>query len=374
MNSINNRSLFIAFLTIINWINVYCLDLYKIGGLRKNSHVDSALRNVPEWINEYIKWHGEQRLQKDPSTKYLVLACHRGFACGGLSDRLQSLPYFLLAAYKTKRLLFIKWEKFELSDFLTPPPGGLDWRLPSEIEIERPYSVPSCETHVGKCRNVWDLDQNKEVISVNSRHDLYADFKDEYFVSNLKPEGVYTDIMRIFFEPVTPLKMMIRKTMKKLGLRPRKYLAAHFRQRYPNLAHRRAGIEAQMSDDLRTTILDNSVSCVVHATGSKDMPVYFTSDKDQNVAYMLHQSRYAYNQETQVIGIESMFRKNLDEEYEGYEPEDFYPVFVDLYLMANSKCVSYGQGGYGRFAARIADEKCMIQHQELWEPLPCHSN
>jgi len=371
MKSIINRSLFSVILIIFDLINVNCEDFHQLDlRSRMSSPVRTALQNVPEWLNEYIKWHGEQRLQNDPSSKYLVLGCHKDYACGGLSDRLQSLPYFLLAANKTERLLFIKWEKFELTDFLTPPPGGLDWRLPDGIDIGKPHLVPS-----GRYPNVWDLDQNSKVLTVNSRQDLYLDFKDEYFVSNLKPKGIYNDIISILFQPVPPLRMMILKTMKQLGLREKQYLAAHFRDRYPNIENRKAGIKGlHMSADVKKTILDNSISCVVRAAGSKDLPVYFTSDKDENVKYMLHDSRYASKQENpiKVIGIESMLRKNLDEEYKIHKPEDFYPVFVDFYLMAYSKCVSYGQGGFGRFAGRVAGEECMVQYQKLWEPLPCN--
>ena len=113
--------------------------------------VQAALRIVPEWIRNYLAWHKEQRLHhlNDPDTKFLTVTCHKGYSCGGLSDRMRPLPYFILAANRTGRgaflqplnfiiktiiVLFIHWQKFSLEDFLVPPEGGLDWTLPKEFE------------------------------------------------------------------------------------------------------------------------------------------------------------------------------------------------------------------------------------------------
>jgi hypothetical protein len=38
------------------------------------------------------------------------------------------------------------------------------------------------------------------------------------------------------------------------------------------------------------------------------------------------------------------------EDWKSRPPSDFYSIFVDLYLMANGRCVTYGQGGFGQYA------------------------
>jgi len=90
------------------------------------SEVKEARDNVPGWLDDYVKWHQIQRrvnLYK-PETKFLIVACHKNHMCGGISDRLRPLPFFLMLAHKTNRVLLIKWQKFELEDFLVPPDGG----------------------------------------------------------------------------------------------------------------------------------------------------------------------------------------------------------------------------------------------------------
>jgi hypothetical protein len=43
---------------------------------------------------------------------------------------------------------------------------------------------------------------------------------------------------------------------------------------------------------------------------------------------------------------------------------DFFPTFVDLLIMAESKCMSLGAGGFGRFANILSrDPTCLIQHE-----------
>ena len=104
-----------------------------------------------------------------------------------------------------------------------------------------------------------------------------------------------------------------------------------------------------MSEDHKRYILHNSIDCVVHKVGTKDLPVYFTSDKVNNVKYLLNESPYAAqnNPPVKVVGIENLNRDNIDEgvDYSIKKPQDFYSVFVDMLIFAHSRCVSYGQGG-----------------------------
>ena len=95
------------------------------GTIRKVSRisplVQRSLRVVPEWVRNYVQWHKEQRLNylNDPNTKFLTVTCHKDFSCGGLSDRLRPLPYFILAANKTGRgKIFLHFFKFHINSIL----------------------------------------------------------------------------------------------------------------------------------------------------------------------------------------------------------------------------------------------------------------
>ena len=51
--------------------------------------------------------------------------------CGGTADRLKPFLYLLREAYEQQRLLLIYWTKpARLEEFVVPPKGGVDWRVP----------------------------------------------------------------------------------------------------------------------------------------------------------------------------------------------------------------------------------------------------
>jgi hypothetical protein len=49
----------------------------------------------------------------------------------GTADRLKPVPYAIRVAYQSKRILLIRWERpAKLEEFIVPPKGGFDWRVP----------------------------------------------------------------------------------------------------------------------------------------------------------------------------------------------------------------------------------------------------
>ena len=107
---------------------------------------EQSFHNLPEWLQDYFNWHRIQTSKKNISdNKYVVLLClPKDTLCGGLSDRLRPLPFYLFIAKYTNRLLCIHWEKpFGLDQFLQPIQGlnnngsknnmGIDWRCPSDV-------------------------------------------------------------------------------------------------------------------------------------------------------------------------------------------------------------------------------------------------
>ena len=96
-------------------------------------------KKLPLWMKKYFRWHREQRQQfltphlwNDTSMKYIIMECldHQSI-CGGAADRLKSLPTILRIAAWSNRLLLIHWTRpAKLEEFLLPPKGGVDWRVP----------------------------------------------------------------------------------------------------------------------------------------------------------------------------------------------------------------------------------------------------
>ena len=81
-------------------------------------------------------------------------------------------------------------------------------------------------------QHIWNhtdpaLYETKNIV-INAREDIYADFK-KYFVTKQRPEGTYGAVMNLLFQPSEGVNKLFKDTLKTLGLRPKEYLAAHFR-------------------------------------------------------------------------------------------------------------------------------------------------
>lgn len=79
----------------------------------------------PQWINDYEKWHGENRGQ--PGTKYLV---HQAVAnSGGMGDRLRGMLYTVRVAYALQRVVLFTWSHPYNLDHFFVPGGSINWTL-----------------------------------------------------------------------------------------------------------------------------------------------------------------------------------------------------------------------------------------------------
>lgn len=97
---------------------------------------------LPDWVHTYAKWHAQQRQQyfNDMRTngtsnvRFLISRCLKNDHCGGASDRLQEIPYSIMLANQTNRVLLVKWEKpAALENYLVVPEGGIDWTIPDDM-------------------------------------------------------------------------------------------------------------------------------------------------------------------------------------------------------------------------------------------------
>jgi hypothetical protein len=106
--------------TVWNPIDSVSSSLSEKEGRRGDSSNSNLLPNtqdLPIWIQEYMAWHREMRnkykgnaiIEDINAPPVLVRTCLG--LCGGLHDRLGQLPLDLYLAYKTKRVLLIRWIK-----------------------------------------------------------------------------------------------------------------------------------------------------------------------------------------------------------------------------------------------------------------------
>jgi hypothetical protein len=95
--------------------------------------------NLSPWIKAYFNWHKHKRKHWNgddwESERWMIMQCladQDKRRCGGTADRIKTVPTALRMAYETHRILLIRWTRpAMLEEFLVPPKGGFDWRVPS---------------------------------------------------------------------------------------------------------------------------------------------------------------------------------------------------------------------------------------------------
>ena len=326
-----------------------------IGAVIVNENEETSWEPIPEfpdWMNDYFEWHRgvRKKLNKDnwQSYRYLVLRClTTDEKCGGASDRLQSFLLGILFASLGERLLLIHWERpSRLEDFLLPPQGGLDWRVPDWLDEKFNY---------GRARMIVTTafkPVTKNSLLVTMRHQqFWPEFYDERKQENERSyEDIFHDVWLRVFQPSLPVQSLIKETMRELQIETGKYVAVHVRAKYIN---DRTGDHS---------LIHNAINCASQLRPG--WPIYFASDSAKVV-----QSAIAYGKsvggtvvaredENEPLhldrGAEFLNHKKRFTGYSDLPSSRYYNVFVDLYLLANSQCVSLGYGGYGRLGSMLS--------------------
>ena len=271
---------------------------------------------LPQWMKDYFQWH-EDSLQKIVQQEgnnwedydYLVARCLiQDGKCGGGADRLKSLPFLLLLANRTQRLLFFHWERpAALQEFLVPPPNGLNWTWPPHPAIlldkqQHQYFSKRAEIENGGQINYYSgyIDpnekkdnrrrkppslQNKRVVSIKYQSHNHGRIQYDALRNN-ETDASYMEVFRdcwySVFIPSPPVQERIDKYMKKLDLKKhnqqQQYHAIHIRSRYKN----------QLKSKQLYNVVSNSVNCLQHITINTSKPL----DKD-TVIFMASDGRAA---------------------------------------------------------------------------------
>eukprot|EP00979_Chaetoceros_neogracilis_P000650 scaffold161_cov206-Chaetoceros_neogracile.AAC.12 len=340
--------------------------------------VKSALASLPIWLQDYFAWHRNQRKPSHESeVKYLAISCVVDDRCGGFSDRLRTLPFYLFLASRLGRVLCIYWSRpFGLDSFLQPLPSGIDWRCPTEFKQlvdtgknsrnqakYRHYSVALSGVQAAEEAITFLLNSNDQFYSIGFRNQNFVkvDESNVVFHAHSYNQTMPTvnawmhiplteHIFRAMFEPIAPIARRINTTMTRLGLVENEYTSVHVRARYPvdSLIH----------------IIGDRGEALKHDKNSIDLTRHFVG---KPVTLGKEQIEY------QAIGIESRNEiLHLENEHKNDHVE-FYPLIEDLLIMGGSQCVVHGVGSFGAFAAGLAGNQCRAIHRKpsSGAPDPC---
>ena len=375
-----------------------------------NHHFDEAKQPVrflwknsstlPDWMIEYFDWHTEQRaiLQQTWNTTstsnrrrhgLLILQClPMDGKCGGTADRLKPIPLILLAAHQSQRLFFIRWERpCALEHFLRVPTGGFDWRLPEWLDLGEYKSVSRRHvTNIHKFLNIVHSSNATDVVTTKLQwHNGGSTIFDNSLGRPGFFEDVYHELFGILFEPVPAIQNQLDAIYTSTGLQPGHYAAAHYRALW---------WEDQMAPNETEQVhaAINAAHCASELRPGG--PIYFASDSVvasqgiQEYAQKSHRPivtvRHAevIHMDRAVVAVDDTIEKapailtgrdsfNADGMTQA-RVEDLYPIFVDLYLLKNANCMSYGDGGFGQYGLMLSqNHTCSKRHMFRHELKRC---
>jgi len=339
----------------------------------------------PEWMENYLDWHRETKSQLDPSnwkdTKYLILGCFEGYkSCGGISDRLKPLPLLAWEAHQSKRILLIWWEKPKpLEEWLVPPShadGGVDWTIPSFLKEEILRDYPMIRKNNGlRTLTGWrqretfrkgNMGQRVVVYNVQSPlagEDHYTE--DQILHSNQfskignttvshspkignSYQDVFHHLFRRLFRPSPRLEKILEFKMKAHNLVPGEYTSVHLRALYGDRDHR------EHTHAIELAAL--GVNCASNLFPGA--PVFFASDMSFAV-----DAAHAYGKlhGLPVVSLDFEDESNpihldKDPNWKNRSAKEYDSTFIDLYFLAESRCVAYSNGGYGLFGSLLSHE------------------
>jgi hypothetical protein len=377
---------------------------------------------LPRWMTTYLAWHAKERRGLNPEnwqeTRYLVVRCLRhDMPCGGLADRLRFVPLALWIAAQTNRLLLIHWElPAPLQEFLEPPPpvpvsnnssnsniSSLDWRIPAWLLDRFQFETRATATkmpHIAALLN----NTNSTLVDMNFKSYRAASiYYNTHAVqqplqhnsdsnSNNSTDPDFNTILRpvwnLLFIPSPPVAKLLSSHFARLHLQPGQYAAAHARTLYhDNLTgfalqetvENAVNCAAELWQDSwgiatnivpitkpRILVASDSLAAsqlaVAYGRGRVVSQTTTTSDNNNNAAqlqlhsqtplhldrgadYLTHHKRAVYIQQTAPVA-------------------SYYNVFVDIYLLANSRCVTYDRGGFGKLGSLLStNASCIKRHQ-----------
>ena len=324
---------------------------------------------LPQWMKDYFAWHKQERAKITQDNwkdfTYMVSRClDVDDRCGGTADRIKPAPFLVYWAAKTKRLLMYHWSRpCALEEFLVPPQGGIDWRVPEWLlpKISGSFVAVGAENFPHAIGNrsdtaIWTRLQSPNAGSLQYRQ---AGLPGPPF------DVVYRDVWRTLFTPSPPVQELIRDEMHKMSLVPGEYAAVHLRALYAV----KTRPEAMIRD-----WSENAIACGTQLRPGG--PIYFASDSKYAVDHLQTWIRDTKNQS---IRVESTQRDHeplhveKSPNWQTRQPSEYYDTFVDLYILGLSKCLSYSAGGYGQWGLWLGyDQSCYNRNLVTRTPTKCN--
>ncbi|CAB9520605.1 expressed unknown protein [Seminavis robusta] len=320
-------------------------------------------KNIPNWLKEYFEWHVEVTSQLVKPNwreqKYLVMTCLGGEICGNVAHRLRPMMAMLRIAADSKRIFYIHWDLPDrLEKFLHPPQhGGIDWVVPDFVMWKVRKSPHQNDIEIIVQQAYQD---DRRVVNVMYNDDTFAE---PYYNDRRKDEEkaaseAFKDVWNVLFKPSFMLTERMTESLRLMGLEPGEYATAH-------IDYEMVPKDDAEQEDLRLKV-ENAMNCMSHLRPGGP--------------FLVAAQTYAIAREAIVYGKQHNVKVHAKQIAHDTStvPTDLFTSFVEIMLMANSRCVAYNRGGYGQLGYMLGyNYNCRIKYTEgegaecKWtDPLP----
>ena len=353
-----------------------------------SSHASNSSR-LPEWMNDYLDWHAKERdrLDENPdaweSFRFLIMRCYQGDNCGGTADRLKSFPLVVQFAAESQRLLLIKWgNPCELEEFLLP--NLINWGVPKSMKDIVHTGTKGAATTTQRLEKLLRTQSNETIIGAKLQIPGYFYDTDKWKQrehwdrdSTSRDQLLFRELFYTSFRPSPPLAKMVQTEMSASELTPGKFISAHLRSKFPGEPYRLAeenGSSDYKKEEVLKQEVDYAIRCASQLTTSIDLPLYFAADATQAnemvQKYYTHGKPGLTDTDSHFAGAVSTSTLSLSRRITTLQStrassvhlafaklenaSEYFPIFVDLFIMGNAQCVSYGKGGFGQLASLLS--------------------
>ncbi|MGK3747353.1 MAG: hypothetical protein ACI90V_014217 [Bacillariaceae sp.] len=335
---------------------------------------------------DYFDWHREQTIKLDECNyrdyRFMILRCSLAERkCGGVADRLKSLPFFIAAAASSKRIFLIRWERpTKLEEFLLP--NEINWSVPDWMygKFNSFKDSPDAYYITAAHKIASGIKKYKDVLIIEGlMQDFYGgsnyyykwdcemdgnkQFNETYYKQYNDMAGwhsydvIFRDLFFSLFEPSLPVAKLVQEKMKSANLVSDRFSTSQYRAFY--------GIENKKQSKEESELITkttNALNCASKIQPGD--PIFFASDS--NIAVLSARKMAEDNNNRQIVTFsneQEALHLDKKDQWKSGNIADFFPTFVDLLIMAEAKCMALGVGGFGRFANMISrDPTCVIRH------------
>mmetsp|Transcript_17890 Transcript_17890/g.49553 ORF Transcript_17890/g.49553 Transcript_17890/m.49553 type:complete len:315 (-) Transcript_17890:51-995(-) len=268
-----------------------------------------------------------------------------------------------------------------------PPEGGIDWTVASFLRQELLRSVSKAgfwyeATSWSMAEKIRKGAPRQPVHSYrlqtpDAGESLFLDEQQALYANNSTASSgtgvvrsykdVFHDLWRTFFRPSPRLAKVLNATLEEHGLVPGGYAAAHLRNHYGKRTHR------DLSETIDLAAL--GINCASNLLPGA--PVVFASDSASAFASAraygrLHglpiatpgfrETKPTNSNTTTKNETNDPIHLDKDPDWKKRPAHAYDPTFVDLYLLAESRCVAFSNGGYGTFGSMLShDPTCQMR-------------